>query len=62
MSTHCADCGTPLPPHGQNPDPKIDNLCDNCWEVGRRLKRMRAAVIEKILRQVGFQARVMGRC
>jgi hypothetical protein len=33
--------------------------CDNCWEVICRVRYMPADLIEKILRGLGFQARVM---
>lgn len=49
----CKHCGTQT----QNDGTKT---CDFCYEVESSLRNMTAENIEKMLRNMGFQARVMG--
>jgi len=51
----CNWCGKLMPTHLTGEE------CDNCWEVRSRIQCMPAELIEKMLRALGFQARVMGR-
>jgi len=49
----CELCGEPTPMMGTK-------RCDRCFELESRLRNAPAKLIENILHNLGFQARIMG--